>query len=255
MAQLIERAQIINALKTALEPQPFALAMWEGGAASFGRIDEWSDLDLQVAADDEHVGEIFPIVEHALASLSPIDLKYELPQPAWHGHAQTFYRLRDASPYLMIDFVAMKASAPEKFLQSEIHGNAVVHFDKANLVRAQPLDHVAFEAKLRDRVETLRVTFDLFQPLTLKELNRGNDIEAIAFYQSWVLRPLVELLRIQHAPFHSNFHARYVHYDLPEPIVEKLQPLFYIRDVHDLCAKREQAEKWFHEILEESGRK
>lgn len=251
MSNPITRTQILAAIKSALEPLPFALAMWEGGAASFGRVDEWSDIDLQVAAQDEQVAEIFPIAEGALAAVSPVDLKYELPQPTWHGHAQSFYRLRDASPYLMLDFVVMKASAPEKFLQTEIHGKAVVHFDKAHVVRAQPLDRAAFAAKLKNRVETMRVTFELFQPMALKELNRGNAIEAIAFYQSWVLRPLVELLHIQHAPFHYNFNTRYVQYDLPQPIVEKLQPLFFVRDVDDLRAKREQAERWFRETLNE----
>jgi len=251
MPDSITRPQILSAIKSALEPLPFALAMWEGGAASFGRVDEWSDIDLQVAARDDRVAEIFPIVERTLAALSPIDLKYELPQPTWHSHAQTFYRLRDASPYLVLDFVAMKASAPEKFLQPEIHGNAIVHFDKANVVRAQPFDRAAFDARLKQRVETLRVTFDLFQPLALKELNRGNAIEAIAFYQSWVLRPLVELLHIQHAPFHYNFNTRYVQYDLSKPVIKKLQPLFFIRDIYDLRAKRVQAEKWFYEVMEQ----
>ena len=41
------------------------------------------------------------------------------------------------------------------------------------------------------------MTFELFQMLTLKELNRHNDIEALVFYQSSTLRPLVEALNIK----------------------------------------------------------
>lgn len=249
MDKPIDRSQVLGAIKAALLPVPFAIAMWEGGAASFGRIDEWSDIDLQVAAQDGHVEEIFPIVERAVAELSPIDLKYELPRPSWHGHLQNFYRLRDASPYLLIDLVVMRVSAPEKFLQPEIHGSAIRHFDKANVLRAPRFDQAAFDARLKDRVESLRVTFELFRPLTLKELNRGNAIEAVAFYQSWVLRPLVEVLHIRHAPFHYNFNTRYVQHDLPKPVLDKLQPLYFVRDPKDLRAKREEAENWFHETL------
>ena len=40
------------ALRTALEPLPGALALWQGGSAAFGRADAWSDLDLYVLAEE-----------------------------------------------------------------------------------------------------------------------------------------------------------------------------------------------------------
>ena len=247
----LKREEIIKALKERLEPLDFVLAMWEGGAAAFGRVDEWSDIDLQVAAQDDRVAEVLPIVEEVLLSLSPIDIKYEIPQPTWHGHAQTFYRLGNASEYLLIDFVVIKQSSPLKFLEPEIHGNAIVHFDKANIVHVDPLDRAALDAKLKERLSALRVTFDLFQILTLKELERRNDIEALAFYQGYTLRPLVEALRIRFAPTRYNFHTRYVQYDLPADVVQKLEALFFVKDVFDLRAKREQAERWFYQALDE----
>ena len=112
----LKREEIIKALKERLEPLDFVLAMWEGGAAAFGRVDEWSDIDLQVAAQDDRVAEVLPIVEEVLLSLSPIDIKYEIPQPTWHGHAQTFYRLGNASRYLLIDFVVIKQSSPIRWI-------------------------------------------------------------------------------------------------------------------------------------------
>jgi hypothetical protein len=247
----LTREEIIGALRERLEPLDFVLTMWEGGAAAFDRVDEWSDIDLQVAAEDDRTGEVFPIVEAALVSLAPIEIKYEIPQPAWHGHAQRFYRLSNTSKYLLIDFVVMKQSSPLKFLEPEIHGNAVVHFDKANIVRAAQLDRATHDAKLKERVSALRVSFDLFQILTLKELDRRNDIEALAFYQSFTLRPLTEALRIQYAPARYNFHTRYIQYDLPRDVVLKLQTLFFVQDAAELRAKREQAELWFYQTLGE----
>ena len=44
----LTRAEILVTLRAALEPLPYTHALWEGGAAAFGRVDDWSDIDLQV---------------------------------------------------------------------------------------------------------------------------------------------------------------------------------------------------------------
>lgn len=89
----------------------------------------------------------------------------------------------------------------------------------------------------------------LFQTLTLKELHRGNHIEAVAFYHTFTLRPLVEILRILHCPARYDFHTRYVYYDLPGEVVQRLEPLFYPASADDLRAKRERAEQWFNSLI------
>jgi hypothetical protein len=246
----VRRDDVLKSLRSALEPLAHVHAMWEAGAVSFDRVDEWSDIDLQVAADDDRVEDVFETVEQTLRELSPIDLRYRLPEPTWHGHSQAFYRLERASPFLLLDFVVMKASADDKFLQPAIHGQPRVYFDKSGVVRYDTFDAEGFASKLRQRVSELRVLFDMFQILTEKELNRGNDIEAAAFYQSYTLRPLVQALRILHDPTRHNFHTRYVHYDLPESDVQRLRELFFVADEAELRRKRRDAEEWFHELLD-----
>jgi hypothetical protein len=245
----VSREDVLSAMRGALEPLDHVQAMWEAGAIAFDRVDEWSDIDLQVACDDGRVEDVFGTVESTLRRLSPIDLRYRLPEPTWHGHSQAFYRLEGASPFLMLDFVVMKAGAEDKFLQPEIHGRPHVYFDKSGVVRFKPLDADAFASKLRERVEELRVLFDLFRVLVEKELNRGNVIEAAAFYQSYTLRPLIEALRILHDPTRHNFHTRYVHYDFPESDVKRLTELIFVASGEELAAKRERAEEWFNEVL------
>lgn len=246
---LITRQQIIAAIREALEPLDFVYAMWEGGAASFHRVDEWSDIDLQVDAEDERSEEVFPIVEAALEKLAPMEVKYELPKPTWHGHSQTFYRLQNSSEFLMIDFVVIKHSNPNKFLQNEIHGEAIVHFDKKNVVQSPAFDVGAHLQQIEKRLASIRATYKLFQTLTEKEAHRGNAIEAVSYYQNFTLRPLVEVLRIQYQPQRYNFHTRYVYYEFPQEIVKRLEPLFYPKDLADLSKKREQAEQFFFETL------
>jgi hypothetical protein len=145
--------------------------------------------------------------------------------------------------------IPLRAASPTKYVETEIHGHHVVHFDKSSVMRAAPIDRAEWDRQLAARVETLRVSFPLFQVLTLKELNRRNTIEALAFYHGYTLRPLIELLRIRHAPFHYNFHTRYVHYDLPPDMVKRLEGLFYIATPEALAARRAEAEEWFSETL------
>jgi GrpB-like predicted nucleotidyltransferase (UPF0157 family) len=249
-ADRVERADIVNMLRMALEPLEYAHAMWEGGAAGFGRVDAWSDVDLHVVVDDDRVAEAFAVAEQALTLLTPIDVKYELPQPTWHGHAQAFYRFRRASEFLLLDLVIMKQSDPNRFIHVPIHGLRRLVFDKTGVAEPPPFDDGAHLKQIENRLNTLRTTFPLFQSLTLKELNRGNDLEALGFYHSFTLRPLVEVLRIQHCAARYNFHSRYIHYDLPAEVVQQLRPMFFVASADELRAQHAAAGELFYATME-----
>jgi hypothetical protein len=152
---------------------------------------------------------------------------------------------------LLIDTAVIQHSAPEKLLTREIHGDAVFYFDKANVAQVSPLDQNAWRARLRDRIAALRVTFEMYQILTLKELQRGNNLEALAFYNGYTLRPLVEVLRMRYDPARYNFHTRYARHYFPADVVRKLEALFFVTNADDIRAKRAQAEAWFYETLEQ----
>jgi len=245
----VDRDAIIGTLREVLEPLEYVYAMWEGGSTATGRMDQWSDIDLQVDAEDDRTEDVVQVAEAALSGLSPIELKYRLPEPTWHGHAQAFYRLRDAGPFLLVDFVVMRHSSAEKFLQAAIHGRQRVYFDKANVVQSGPLDTEALVATISQRLATLSITFDMFQSFTLKEINRRDNIAALTYYHGFTLRPLVEALRIKHDPVRYNFHSRYLYHILPREAVQKLESLFFVADADDLYAKRQQAEEMFHQVM------
>jgi hypothetical protein len=248
---MITRELIIATLHKELEPRNFVNAMWQGGAASFGRVDEWSDIDLQLDVDDVMVEQTFEVVEAALTSIAPIEFQFRLPEPTWHGHSQCFYRLQGASEFLMLDLVVIRHSNSNKFLQPEIHGTPVVAFDKNSVVRWESLNQAECGERLQARISTLQVNLELFRSTVLKELNRGNSIEALAFYQGIILRQLVEVLRMKYVPARSQFHARYIHYDLPNDIVARLEPLFFICSADDLHAKFPETERWLRDVLNE----
>lgn len=255
---LLTRQEILQSLRQRLQPLPYVHAMWEAGAIAFDRVDQWSDIDLQFDVDDDHVEEAFAEVERALASLSAIEIRLRLPDPTWHGHSQAFYRIANASPFLMIDLSISRHSqtaAREAFLRQDIHGVPVVHFDKSGVVKPASFNAEEHRQSLLARLPQMRQNFILFQPLVLKELNRGNVIEAVAFYHSWLVRPLVELLRIRHCPQRHNFHTRYIQHDLPAEIGARLERFFYVANADEIRQRREEGEEWFLELMEEMSKR
>ncbi|MCJ7423187.1 hypothetical protein MUP01_02825 [Candidatus Bathyarchaeota archaeon] len=251
----LSRDKIIQTLVGVLEPLEYVHAFWEGGAAAFNRVDEWSDIDVYVVIDDGRVDAAFGVVEKTLKSLSPIRQKYSVPQPGWQGVHQAFYRLQDTNEHLIIDLAILELSCPTKFLEPEIHGNNVFYFNKSEVVKFSPLDRDAFVEKICARVERLHTRSVMFNNFVQKEINRGNYLEAIDLYYNVTLATLVEALRIKHNPFHYDFKMRYVHYELPQRLIEKLERLFFIKDKKAIYEKYREASKWFNHVLREINRK
>jgi predicted nucleotidyltransferase len=246
----IERKDLVHTIVNALKPLDYVHAVWEGGAASFGRVDEWSDIDLYVVCDDERVEDSFGVMKEAITSMSEINLEFRLPEPAWHGHSQVFWQLAEASPFLFMDIAVMKRSSKDKFLQYKIHGKPYIHFDKIGVVKDDPVEPENYFQQIEKRLEMLKTNFRLFQVLVLKELNRGNDVEAMSYYLSYVFRPLVEVLRMKYSPWHHRFFTTYVYYEMPTDVVKRLQRLYFISDADALRKCRAEAEKWFWEAVE-----
>lgn len=236
---------IVRAMVEKLKKADYVDAVWEAGAASFGRVDEWSDIDLYVVCDDAHIENVITLIEQALADLGEIDLKFRVPEPTWHGNSQVFWRLKEASPFLFVDAAIMKRSSKEKFLQYSIHGKPFVHFDKTGVIKDGPVDVDKFLQEMKTRFESHKTTFELFQVLVLKELNRGNAVEALSYYLSYILRPLVEILRMKHSPWHYRFFTTYVYYEMPAEIAERIHRLYFVADHKALKKCREEAEAWF----------
>ncbi len=247
----VGRKEILKAIMDAFLPIPYVHSLWEGGSAAFGRVDEYSDIDLHAIVDDEQVGELFMVTEETLTAISPIIIKYQVPEPTWHGHSQTFYRLRDTSKFLIIDLAVMKRSNSNRFLEREMHGQARVLFDKSGLVSAPVFDWEGLEVTLRARLARLRVLFDLFEPLAEKEILRGNPLDAQAFYQRFTIQPLVEVLRMKYDPPRYQFSMRYLYFDLPEPVSRQLEELVFPANLPDMAAKRQRALAWFEQVWAE----
>lgn len=241
----ITRESLAQALESALEPLDYVHAMWQGGSAAFGRDDEYSDLDVQLDVDDERIGDAFAAVEAALNEISPIDLQYNMPEPAWHGMSQRFYRLRDAAPYLLVDLAVRKASDRDRFNEVELHGEPVIYFDKPGVVVTKNLDWTAHREKLGKRLAELAVLFPLFQGFVHKEILRGNALGALHYYHGLTLRPLHEAALMLHRPERYNYSPHYAAFELPEELLRQLTALYYVGSLEELEQKLADAAQLF----------
>jgi len=246
-----DRRRIVAALKGFLKPLEYVHAFYEGGAAAFGRIDEWSDLDLYAIVDDDKVEQTFNVVEEALNSVHQIDVKYPVLQPPWPGVSQVFYRLKNTSRYLLVDFAVLTQRSGEKFLEPNIHGDNVFYFNKSSRIKRPSLDKQKFKDRMDERLERLNARFDLFNIFVQKEINRGNWLEALDLYYNVTLASLVEALRARYNSFHYDFKMRYIHYELPAEVVVKLQNLYFVKDKKELQSKYHAASKWFLTAISE----
>lgn len=248
----IPRQAIIDALHQEFAKLPWAHAAWLGGSDATGRLDRFSDIDLVVALDDDRVEESFVLVKRVLEGMSPIDLEWRVPSPTFHGHEQVFYRLRDADPHHMIDFVPMKLSAPAatRFLDRERHGVPVILFDRVNYCATVPMDEPSLAQKRRARLERIRVTFPLFQTLVTRAIERGQPADAAYWYMQMTLLPTVEILRMVHAPDRFDFGMRYLYDDLPSGVYKELCEIVLPGSLEGVRVCRERAERMFNAALE-----
>jgi hypothetical protein len=244
------RQALINRLAEAFEPRPEALAFWQGGSAAFGRGDEMSDLDLQLLVKDEFVEPARGLLEQTIRRAAPIEASYILPQPTWHGYWQGFYRLQGAGPYMLIDAVIMKESDQSLLTEPEIHGQAVVYFDRSGRVGRERADREKLRTAIGTRLGRARASAEIFHCFVDKELNRGRQLDALALYQSLVLAPLVETLRIIHDPFRFNFGSRYLDFCLSAEEIQELKSLSFVGSAGELIVKKEFALGWLKRNLE-----
>ncbi len=249
----VTREVIVGTLVDALKPLDYVHALYESGAIAFKRVDEWSDIDLYVVVDDKKVDEAFVAVETALKSLSPIKQKFVIPKLPWPGVSQAFYKLEQASEYLLLDLAVIRLSGPEKFLEPQIHGKAIFYFNKSKKIAVPILNKEDLTKKLQQKLVWLTDRFAMLNIYVQKEINRGNYLEALVLYYSITLGSIVDLLRIKYNPFHYDFKTRYVQYELPKHIIGKLERLYFVKDRKDLLKKYCEATNWFKEIIPESA--
>src|SRR6266545_4105390 len=136
---MVTKQQIINALKTRFEDDPLVLAFWLEGSDANGGGDELSDLDLVMDVQDSHEEAVLAAIGDELATLGELDLVSPIERPNAFIWYQVFH-IRDSSEFLLIDASMQRHSRDFAFTEGDPDEQPKVIFDKANVVRIEPMD-------------------------------------------------------------------------------------------------------------------
>lgn len=241
------RAELISVLKK----DEHALAAWEGGSAANGTSDLYSDIDLIVIAKDS-VTAIFELIEAALNRVSRISYKYVEPKCFWPGCYQRIYFLEDAPKHFFVDIAVFSETSREvlaEYMQPERHGNPVIHFDKADIVKPTLSDPALLKSLHLRRLNEIEAAYPIFKLEVLKELDREHPIDAYSFYFMAVIRPMVELMGILYRPFRYDFGLRYLHRTFPEKDQKLIERLIYVGDAAALRERMIEADRLIGDVI------
>jgi len=239
------RSRITSAICNALEPLPAVLAGWEGGSAAFGSVDGYSDIDLNFLVDDDASTDLlYGAAETSLGTVSPITASHFVPPGC-------YYKLKDGGEFLFVDLCFFRAGAADRHLEVERHGHARPLFDKGNWLRPRPLDEGALAINRDKRYRELQTWFVESQSFVRKAVLRGQEVEALACFWGYTLKPLVELLRMRYCPARWDFGMRYLDRDLPPSVYNQLRDVAFVRDLGGIATQLPKASAWGAALLKE----
>jgi len=250
---MLSKIDVINKLKSRLEPLDYVYALWLEGADANGTADQYSDIDFWADIEDSQEDDAVRETENALRELSDIDYMYAVR----HGHPkirQRIYHLKETNEYLMIDFCWQLHSRPKDsytYYKNDSIEAVKVLFDKDNIIRYTDYDPKVFASENVSLFEEMKYRYTQHSRV-LKYVHRGLYLEAFAYYQRYVLEPLVALLRIIYTPAYTDYGFVHISQHIPRHKAVKHEHFTKISSLEDIAKKTEEAEQWFNELTQET---
>lgn len=246
----ITRKQIIEALGNELKNNSAVLAFWLEGADALDTVDKYSDMDVWLDVQDGHKEMVIKQVQSILSQIAPLDFEHEVDHP--HPKIrQYFFHLKDTSEFLIIDVCVQSHSREFWYTKESKDEEVKIIFDKKGVIEFRDLDKAEFQSHQKKRIAELEKTFIFFQVWVKKGVKRDNFLEALSYYHSFILDPLVELLRIKHEPTKREFGLKHVERDLPKNVLRELEDLYKVDLTPEISTKSQKANELFFKVLKE----
>jgi hypothetical protein len=241
----IPRDAIITALRRRLEPNPQVLAMWLEGADATNSVDSFSDIDICCSVTPGAMDAVTAAARQALESLDLLDLDQATERMDQQQH--TTFHLEGTSPYLLIDFCVYVGRGSTFIAGDEIE-KPLILFDRAGVIRFLPAhEHPGCQGRA-GRLQHLVESVEQGARID-KYILRGDFLEALGYYQRWLLTPLIEALRMRYTPHHPDYYIVHISRHLPADVVRRLEDLFKVNDIGEIDAKSKQARQFFAETV------
>ncbi|MBD3917548.1 hypothetical protein H8B09_02180 [Paenibacillus sp. PR3] len=241
------RERIVHLLRYTYMEQEWIYAMWLEGSDGTGSVDHLSDLDIVFDVEDGNEDRLLEMLERTLTIIGPLDYKYEGDKPD-ELLRYIVYHIEGTPSTLLLDITVQSHSRKYEFVIEDLGTVPTIIFDKKNVVRYCHLDHLKLEKELLSKLYHIEQTFNQ-QARAKKYTDRGLFLESFAYYQRYVLQPLVELIRIYHTPIGYYMHLIHISRDIPQDVLAELEPLYKVNSAEEIGLKIEQATEMFNALL------
>jgi predicted nucleotidyltransferase len=246
---MVTRNDILSYLEEGLKEHPKIFAMWLEGSDGTGSADKYSDIDLVLDVEDGFESETLSLCGELLKKLSPVDLSYEEPIQNPQMRYKVFH-LKNTPEQLFLDISVQSHSRKIHFVKQNDSEVPKVIFDKKKVIKYKNINEVELKEELIERLYHLENTINQ-KARAEKYVKRNKFIEAVGYYQKFVITPLIELLRIKYKPINYNYYIVCISKHLPRDVTLQLEELYKINSINDISVYIEQAYNWFYEVLNE----
>ena len=220
------------------------------GSRARGDADEYSDMDVWLDVQDGHEEMVIEQIHSILSKIAPLDFEHEIDHP--HPKIrQKFFHLKDTSEFLIIDVCVQSHSREFWYTNGHADEKVKIIFEKGKVIEFRNLDKIEFQNLQKKRIDELKKTFLFFQAWVKKGVNRDNFLEALKYYHSFILDPLVELLRLRYEPTKREFGLKHIERDLPKDILHTIEDLYKVNSTSEISTKSQKANELFFEVLKE----
>lgn len=247
----MEREGFSQALNTFLQTVPGVIAIWEAGSAATNQLDQYSDLDLSILCQVDHVDAIIHSVQDYLQTKFGIKHQFRMPEPTWHGFSQCFIELDGMPELFYLDIVFIKETLKDWFLESDRHGIARVWYDPSH--RYQPTVSTTEDIQkrvLRVYKQATAIAF-LTELEFLKAIKRKSYTDAFTYHFQYLNRHLIPLLNILYRKEKCDFGIRYIQRDYPKSTFETIQSLLSVTSIDDIEAHFQIMKAWIESIKQQ----
>ncbi len=246
---MYNRTDLVELIKPCALKIPYIRAAWEGGSAATHRLDEFSDLDLTLVVDEADVEQTFTDFQNFITQHVHIIRSYRVPEPAWHGVSQCFYQIDQVTPYLYIDLAVMKKSHPDKLMEQDRHGQAVVWFDHDHVYDPSPSSQKVIEERVHKMIQSVAQTDFLIELEIEKGIARHEFLDVYPTYYSYISRHLAVMLNVEYRKERVDFGLRYARLDYAPCDIKLIQDAFAVKDMDELERNYVKIKQRYHELL------
>jgi len=246
----ITREDILVGVISDLGSEDYVLAIWLEGSDGTKSLDEYSDIDLVCYTKEGFVDDAITRLDECMRQLGRVDIVYEQPGRAGNNRYKV-YHLQDTSDHLLVDVTIQSESVPVAFIREDNTVVPVILVDKAGIVKYENVDRASHRSQLHAQMAQAKGIYSQ-RSRAIKYTERGLFLEALIYYQKYVLNPLVDVLRITHTPFQADSFLVHASRDFPAGVVLTLEHLYGVKNVQDIADRIELADEWFRKAITEA---